>query len=285
MRADLLAEISDALDIRVTSHERVGGGDINDAFKVELVGGPALFVKVPPDGSSFASTMYEAEADGLAWLAETGAIAVPSVVGVGRRWLALTWVERGQPALDYDERLGRSLAQLHRFGARSFGLAYDNFIGPLPQANTALPDWPTFYAERRLLPMLVRARSNGVSMDTSRRIETLCADLANRCGDPEPAARLHGDLWAGNAFPDASGRPVLVDPAVYGGHREVDLAMMRLFGGFGERTFAAYHEAYPLAAGWRERVALYQLYPLLVHVAVFGRGYAGQLDDTLRRLV
>ena len=178
---------------------------------------------------------------------------------------------------------GRGLAELHRSGAPQWGLSYDNFIGPFAQPNRQCVDWPTFYVERRLAPQLAEACST-LGAPIVSRFEHLCADIVQVVGPPEPPARLHGDLWAGNAFADANGSPVLVDPAVYGGHREVDLAMMQLFGGFSERVFAAYDEAYPLAAGWRGRVPLYQLYPLLVHVNLFGAGYVRQLEATLARV-
>jgi fructosamine-3-kinase len=118
-----------------------------------------------------------------------------------------------------------------------------------------------------------------------RGFDALFGCLTERVGPDEPPARLHGDLWGGNLHVDEEGRPCLIDPAVYGGHREMDLAMMRLFGGFSPRVFAAYHEAYPLAPGWEDRVPLYQLYPLMVHVNLFGRGYVGSVEGALRQVV
>ncbi|MCA9707339.1 MAG: fructosamine kinase family protein [Myxococcales bacterium] len=199
-------------------------------------------------------------------------------------FLALELLEPGPPAPDHDEALGRGLAALHRAAPPTFGLDHDNFIARLPQENTP-DDWPRFYWERRLEPQLRRAERAGlVDAALRRRFDALAARLPERCGPPEPPARLHGDLWSGNCMTDDAGAPVLVDPAVYGGHREIDLAMMQLFGGFSARVFAAYDEAWPLDPGWRERVPLYQLYPLLVHVNLFGAGYLGGVRRALDAL-
>ncbi|MCB9634842.1 MAG: fructosamine kinase family protein [Sandaracinus sp.] len=256
---------------------RVSGGDIHEAWRVTLADGRVVFVKTharPPRG------VYEAEAEGLAFLAE-GPLRVPRVLAAEPSFLALEWLEPARRVADFDERLGRGLAALHRAHPASFGHTRDNFLGPLPQPNAPTNDWPTFYAERRLAPMLARTNA-----DTSlrRRFDRLYTRLPELCGPPEPPARLHGDLWGGNQHVDERGEPALIDPAVYGGHREIDLAMMRLFGGFSSRVFAAYDEAYPLAPGHAERVALYQLYPLLVHAALFGGGYlsrAASIVDAL----
>lgn len=261
----------------------LAGGDINEALRVRLADGRAVFVKThraPPAG------MYAAEAEGLAWLGAAGALRVPEVLAVSERFLALALIEPGRPARDHDERLGRGLAALHRFGADGFGLSRDNFIGSLPQDNRAEPDWPTFYARRRLGAQLRKAVDAGRASAAMRRgMEALIARIDAVVGPAEPPSRLHGDLWGGNAHVAEDGSPVLIDPAVYGGHREVDLAMMRLFGGFSPRVFDAYDEAWPLEPGWRERVPLYQLYPLMVHVNLFGGSYVGSVERALRALI
>ncbi|HWO13400.1 MAG TPA: fructosamine kinase family protein, partial [Polyangiaceae bacterium] len=142
----------------------------------------------------------------------------------------------------------------------------------------------SFYRERRLAPLLRLARARGsADVALERAFERLFARLDELAGPPEPPARLHGDLWGGNLHTSTDGHPMLIDPAVYGGHREIDLAMMRLFGGFGERVFAAYGESSPLAPGAAERVALYQVYPLLVHLCSFGRGYLAQVRRAVER--
>lgn len=261
----------------------IAGGDINRALCVRLRDGRRVFVKTHP---SPPPAMYAREAEGLAWLGEAGALRVPAVIAVSERFLALEWIEPGAPARDHDERLGRGLAALHRAGAPGFGLAHDNFIGSLPQDNRAEPSWAAFYARRRLEPQLRRAVDAGRASAAMRRgMQDLLSRVDALAGPTEPPARLHGDLWGGNAHVAEDGAPVLIDPAVYGGHREIDLAMMRLFGGFSERVFDAYAEAWPLADGARERVPLYQLYPLLVHVNLFGGGYVGSAERALRAIL
>src|SRR6185369_76069 len=167
---------------------------------------------------------------------------------------------------------------------------HDNFIGRLPQMNAQLDDpragWAAFYRQRRLEPQLRRAADRGLASARMRRgFDRLFATLETLVGPDEVPARLHGDLWGGNLMCDAAGAPCLIDPAVYGGHREIDLAMMRLFGGFGPRVFAAYDEAWPLADGHEARVDLYQLYPLMVHVNLFGGGYGASVESALARLL
>lgn len=265
--------------------ERLSGGDINDAFAVTLQGGRTVFVKTndrAPPG------MFDAEARGLAWLAEARAIRLPEVLGVGEPgeppYLALELVRSGPRRPRFDEELGRSLAALHRFGAPSFGLDHENFIGSLPQSNRPAGRWAEFFRRERLEPQLALASRSGRAGSAMRRgFDRLFSRLPELVGPEEPPSRLHGDLWAGNLHVDASGAPCLIDPAAYAGHREMDLSMMRLFGGYSERTFAAYEEAFPLAEGAGERVGLYQLYPLMVHVNLFGGGYARQVESVLER--
>jgi fructosamine-3-kinase len=274
--------VESALGSTLVSWDAVSGGDINEAHEARLSDGRVIFIKsnraAPP-------TMFEAEARGLAWLGEAKALRVPQVLAQGPDFLVLEHIQPGRRDSKHDEILGHGLADLHRSGAPSFGLDHDNFIGRLPQANQPLPTWAEFYRARRLEPQLRLAVDGGEASPAMRRgFDRLFERLDDLVGPPEPPARLHGDLWGGNAIVDERGLPCLIDPAVHGGHREIDLAMMRLFGGFGPRVFAAYHEAHPLAPEHESRAPLYQLYFLMVHVNLFGGGYVGQVESALRRL-
>ena len=289
MKAETRAALEAALGARVERSKSVTGGDINQASKIELSDGRSLFVKTNDHADP---AMFPSEARGLTWLAEAAALRVPKTIAVssGRAgepaFLVLEYLAEGRQRPSFDEELGRGLAALHRFGAPSFGLDHENFIGRLPQSNVSCDSWAEFYRLRRLEPQLRRAREAGLlGAEQSRRFDRLFARLAELVGPPEPPARLHGDLWGGNLHADDRGAPCLIDPAVYGGHREVDLAMMRLFGGFSARVFAAYQEAFALSAGHADRTPLYQLYPLLVHVNLFGRGYVGSVEAALARYV
>lgn len=276
------------LGVEIVSARRLSGGDINEAYAVELAGAAPLFLKT---NSRAPATMFSSEAAGLDWLRGAGALRIPRVLafsapGEAPAYLALELLEPASRQRSFDETLGRGLAALHRATPASFGLDHDNFIGSLPQDNTPEPTWAAFYRSRRLEPQLRLAMNTGRATPAMRSgFERLFAHLEALVGGPEPPSRLHGDLWGGNLHVDGGGQPCLIDPAVYGGHREMDLAMMRLFGGFSERVFAAYAEAYPLTPGADERVPLCQLYPLMVHVNLFGGGYVTSVEHTLRSYV
>jgi fructosamine-3-kinase len=286
MSPELRAALEQRLGTQVLDAKRLGGGDINDAFELSLRDRASIFLKTHPDPPR---GMFEAEARGLRWLAEASAIRIPRVVALSDEqpaYLALELLTPAKRRPDFDETLGRSLAALHAFGAPTFGLDHDNFIGRLAQSNVAVDDWASFYWASRLEPQLRLATDRGlIDGETGSRFNTLRRLLSERVGPEEPPSRLHGDLWGGNLHVDETGQPCLIDPAAYGGHREIDLAMMRLFGGFGERVFAAYNDAWPLAPGAGDRVSLYQLYPLMVHVNLFGGSYVGSVKRALSACV
>jgi fructosamine-3-kinase len=265
--------LASALGRRVTSLRRVPGGDLNEAFVAVLDDGEQVFVKTR---AGAAPGEFATEAEGLRWLAEAGAIRVAEVRAVGEAWLALRWIERGRLDAAGEEELGRGLARLHRAGAPAFGAPRPLRLGPLELPNGPADDWPSFYADCRLLPLADRAGLGAV-------VDRLCARLDDLVGPAEPPARLHGDLWSGNVLAGADGRPVLIDPAAYGGHREVDLAMLALFGSPSPRTLAAYDEEWPRADGHADRLPLYQLFPLLVHAVLFGGGYGAAAEAAVRR--
>ncbi len=263
---------------------RVGGGDINQALKVQLRDGQQAFVKTRPDARP---SEYAAEAAGLGWLASPGALRTPRVIEVADSHLALAWIDSGSLDRDGEEEFGRGLAATHDAGTGAFGdpgTGLASTFGSLSLPNEPTADWASFYAERRLLPLAALARERAALPPAGvEAVERVAGRLAELVGPPEPPSRLHGDLWSGNVMAGADGRPWLIDPSAYGGHREVDLAMLRLFGGTGERVFAAYEEHSPLAEGWQERVQLYQLLPLLVHALLFGGSYADAAERAALR--
>jgi fructosamine-3-kinase len=274
----LVGRVEAALGVSVKHVERVSGGDINDAYALTCGSGEKLFVKTKVNAPA---TMYAREAEGLSFLREASAVRVPEVRLVSEQMLVLEWIDARGKSAKFDEELGRGLAHVHRFGAPSYGLDKSNFVGSIPQDNTPESTWCAFYRSRRLEPLVVRAGST-LSQSVRRDFEALLAKLPALVVQ-EPPARLHGDLWTGNVHSDESGAPVLIDPAVYGGSREIDLAMLMLFGAPSNRLFAAYEEVFPLAEGWRERIALYQIYPLLVHVCLFGASYVSQLTRAVKK--
>lgn len=270
---------------RVAAVERIAGGDGGEAWRVETDGG-LLFAKThrfPPP------TLFPTEAAGLRWLAEPGALAVPEVVAATRDLLLLEWVEPGPPGRPED--LGRGLAALHRAGARAFGAPGGGsqavgHIGDVQVPDGPTPDRVTFLLERRWRPLAWKALAEEVVDPSFEHVlDAVAHGLDDRLGPVEPPARVHGDLWSGNVLWGADGRPWLVDPAAHGGFRETDLAMLDLFGGLSDRALAAYQEAFPLPEGWRGRVRLHQVTPLLVHAVLFGADYGRRADDALRSLL
>lgn len=226
---------------------------------------------------------FEAEARGLRWLGEAGAAPVPEVVAWDAAALVIFWIPEEAPGQQAAERFGRDLARLHAAGAETFGAPWAGSIAGLPLSNDAGTSWPEWYGTHRLLPYARRARDAGfLTAEDVRLIETVAARAAGLAGPPEPPARIHGDCWSGNVL-WSGGRGWLIDPVAHGGHRETDLAMLALFGApFLSRVVACYEEAAPLAPGWRDRVPLHQLHPLLVHVCLFGPGYRAAALDAAR---
>jgi fructosamine-3-kinase len=223
-----------------------------------------------------------AEAAGLRWLAEPGAVAVPAVLGTAEGRMVSTRVPSGRADAATAERFGRDLAALHAAGAPAFGSPPPDgpvhaWIGEARMVNEAGDDWPSWYAEHRVLPYARQARDQGTfSADDVALVERACTSFPDVAGPAETPARLHGDLWTGNVLWDGD-RAWVIDPAAHGGHRETDLAMLALFGAPQlETVLAAYDEAAPLAHGWRDRVGLHQLFPLLVHTVLFGGGYGAR---------
>ncbi|MGK2878713.1 MAG: fructosamine kinase family protein [Solirubrobacterales bacterium] len=281
------AALESKLGLTVSTVVLTSGGDINDAYRAETTDGP-IFVKSSPTAQP---RMFSDEAAGLEWLGEPSGVAVPKVIGVcddedAPRLLALEWIDSGRLGPDGEEELGRGIAKIHAAGAPTFGatpvLGGGYASAPMRFNELSLPNdpretWAEFYAENRLLP-LARASMQRGAFDKHdlALIERVAARLPGLAGPDEPPSRTHGDLWSGNILPSAEGTPYLIDPVAHGGHREVDLALLTVFGGPGQRCFDAYDEAFPRADGHEERKQLWQLAMILLHVCLFGGSYAGQ---------
>ncbi|MDB5242775.1 MAG: ketosamine-3-kinase [Spirosoma sp.] len=274
--------------VEVIETQFLSGGDISTAAQVFTSEG-VFFVKWnhATQYSMDNLDMFEAEAKGLDLLRQTDALHVPSVIGFGRHldksYLILDYIESSSPSPNYWEALGQSLAALHSHTQPVFGLHFLNYIGSLPQINTPSTNGIDFFFENRLLPQAGMALYKGL---LSKSLYDALFRLRNRLPDLIPNERpalLHGDLWSGNVMVTEQGQPALIDPAVYFGFREADLAHTRLFGGFDQRFYDAYDEAFPLQESFEERVAIYNLYPLLVHVNLFGSGYVSGVERVLKR--
>lgn len=282
MTGDLPAELVEGLG--VTSVSPVTGGDIATAYRLETPGGP-LFAKTHPAPMP---ALFEREAAGLRALRNTRTIAIPEVVREHPMGLVLEWIDVGHRTAASEPDLGRRLAALHAVTGPHFGALSDDgttgYLGSQPVDLTPTNDWIEFFVERRLRPLVRRAVDLGrIDPGALAHVDRLALDGTARCGPPEGPSLLHGDLWAGNRLVDTAGTNWLIDPATYWGHREMDLAMMELFGGFGAAVFDAYVESFPLADGWRDRIGWYQLPPLLVHAILFGGSYGAAAMAVLVR--
>ncbi|MGA3153646.1 MAG: fructosamine kinase family protein [Streptosporangiaceae bacterium] len=268
------ARLERLLGCAVRDVRNAGGQHGVRHYRLTLADGRAAFAKLAGDGGEAARAGFAAEASGLRWLAAAGTAAVPEVLGSDDRSLVLAWIAEQTADRNAAARFGRELAALHAAGADAFGAPWPGVIASLPLPNAGGPSWPEWYVSQRVLPYLRLARDAGtLSRADVAVIESAAARVSAAAGPAEPPSRIHGDLWAGNLL-WSGGRGWLIDPAAHGGHRETDLAMLALFGApYLDQILAGYQEAAPLAEGWRQRVPLHQLHPLLVHVCLFGAAY------------
>lgn len=260
-----------------------GGGCINSGGRIKTSNGN-FFLKWNDTG--LFPQMFKAEGNGLNLLRKQECIRIPKVVGYDEKrihqFLLLEYIDQKSRSEKYWEHLGNRLASLHNATDTSFGLDHDNFIGSLKQYNASRSSWVDFFIEQRLSIQLKLAVDTGHAFaNWTKRFQSLYVRLPSLLPEENPSL-LHGDLWSGNLIADEKGEPCLIDPAVYFGNREADLAMTKLFGGFDEGFYTAYQDSVPLQPGFHQRVDLYNLYPLLVHVNLFGGGYAGSVDRILR---
>lgn len=269
------------LGVGIVSTTPVAGGDICTVTRLRLTDGRGAVIKTRPQAPE---GFFAREAASLRWLREAEGTRVPEVLAEAEDCLIVEWVESTRPSAEAAEHFGRSLAQTHAAGAADFGAEVDGYIGLAPLPNRPLPTWPEFYASRRVMPYVRAAVDRGaLTASQAEVVERCMQQVRDLAGPAEPPARLHGDLWSGNVVWGADAQVWLIDPAAHGGHRETDLAMLALFGvPHLQRVLDSYDEHSPLADGWRDRVALHQLHPLLVHAVLFGGSYGERAASAAR---
>jgi len=271
--------------VKIISGKPVSGGSINRAKVVSTTAG-YFFVKI--NSAERYPSMFEKEAMGIELLAKANTIATPDVIGFGKdgtdTFLVLKNINSAPKSVHFWDNFGMNLARLHSHSEKYFGLDHDNYIGSLPQQNRQHETWEEFFRAERLEPQVKTAFNAGI-LDRSilAMFDRFYAKL-DTIFPKEPPALIHGDLWSGNFMVDEKGEAVIIDPAVYYGHREMDLGMSQLFGGFNARFYEAYNQTYTLEPGWKERLDYCNLYPLMVHVNLFGGGYANSVKNILRKL-
>jgi fructosamine-3-kinase len=262
----------------------VGGGSINDARKVDTSKG--LFFAKINDAHEYPG-MFEAEEKGLNFLRENSKFNIPKPVKTGitddTQWLLMEFINRGSKSENYWETFGETMADMHRHSHDQFGFESDNYLGSLKQKNGFENTWPEFFAKCRLEPQLKMAKDQGEASDEMVRLIEKVMSRAERYFPEEPASAVHGDMWTGNFSIGQNGEATIYDPAAYYGHREMDIGMSKLFGGYDDKFYKAYNAAYPMEDGWEGRIPIANLYPLLAHLNIFGGSYASQIMSILRK--
>lgn len=279
--ADFTIHLNQSFSFSIKQATPLSGGDINAVFLLTTDQGN--FVIKINDAQRFPE-MFSLEKLGLESLAQSKSFITPEVLNVGtfktKSYLLLEHIESGKPSVDFDEIFANNLAKMHQTTS-AFGFQKDNYIGSLPQYNTEEASAADFYIKQRLMPQFKMAADRGFAFGD---VDLLYKSIPDLIPD-EPAALIHGDLWGGNFMVNSDGNPVLIDPATCYAPREMDLAMMRLFGGFNENTFDKYHEVFPLCEGWKARIKLWQLYYILVHVNLFGGHYYDTANSILKTYI
>jgi protein-ribulosamine 3-kinase len=273
---ELKNKIEDVIGTEITVVNSVSGGCISNAYKLNTKTGKNYFLKFNDRTSN---DMFLKEANGLRELSKAGAIRVPEVVLAEKPFILLEFIVSNRPNKNFFEEFGRKFAEMHKYSVDSFGFFEDNYIGSTDQINIASEtekmNWKEFYWNKRILFQYKLAETNGFAeSELKQGIRELEAKISKiLSGSEEAPSLLHGDLWGGNYMSDENGNACLIDPAVYYGHREADLAMTKLFGGFDLQFYSSYNEAFPLKEGWQYRENIYKLYHVLNHLNLFGRGY------------
>jgi len=277
--------IEEKLGSKIKSFSSLSGGCISDAFKISTENGTSFFLKYNPSASN---NMFLKEANGLRELDKSNSIKIPEVLSVDEDYILLEFIASGNRKKNFFEDFGKSFAEMHKFKSVSFGFYENNYIGSNPQINIPdekeKSDWTAFYLNKRILFQLQLAEKLGNSTDELRKgiskLENKIEDIIGH--NSEKPSLLHGDLWGGNYMIDQNGNAVLIDPAVYYGHREADLGMTKLFGGFNSEFYKAYNESFPLEDGFDYRENIYKLYHVLNHLNLFGGGYYSQAISLIK---
>ncbi|WP_158858981.1 fructosamine kinase family protein [Lunatibacter salilacus] len=271
--------------IPLNGAQLIAAGNMNQAVCLETAGGN-YFLKT---NHLEESDVFLKEKQGLELLQKNTSLHIPAIINWGRmedtNYLLLEWIPAGPPKKRYWQKLADGLAELHIATQQSFGWDAANYISILPQNNTPTTNWETFYIQERLEPMLQRAYFHQLIDEGFMKKFRLLYPKIEGIFPKEKPALLHGDLWSGNVLVNASGSPSLIDPAVYFGHREMDIAFSKLFGGFAASFYETYQEVFPMEPGFEARKELYNLYPLLVHLNLFGTGYLAGIKRTISRYI
>jgi protein-ribulosamine 3-kinase len=262
----------------------VGGGSINETGKL-TVNGQSFFCKI--NIASKFPQLFQKEEKALKYISNQNVIRTPEVLHCietgAEQVLVMEWINSGAKTHQFWKTFGRQLAALHCINNSSFGWEEDNYMGSVEQPNQWTEDWSSFFAHQRLLPLARHClQRNLLTSKHLLKLEKVCERLTD-IFEPEAPALLHGDLWSGNYMCSVNEEPVLIDPAVYFGHRSIDLAMTTLFGGFDKIFYEAYHYYLPLPRNYQQQWEVCNLYPLLIHLFLFGSGYRSQIEHTLSK--
>ncbi|WP_426667168.1 fructosamine kinase family protein [Mucilaginibacter sp. McL0603] len=286
MEKPLLTYIGERLGMGILNFSSVGGGSINQVYYLQTKS-EKLLLKL--NNKEDFPGMFKAEAEGLDIIRRTNSISVPEIILQDEfgndSFLVMEWIDNKRPGTKASILLGEKLAQMHRNTTVNFGAVADNYMGSLKQSNQSHTTWAEFYIEERLKPIVqIAIDKHLINNDNMKEFDQLYKNIP-RLFDEEKSSLIHGDLWSGNYLIGIDDRPYLIDPAITFGHREFDIAMTTLFGGFSNEFYEAYQYHFPLNEDWQQRIDLWNLYPLLVHLNLFGLGYLGQVKDCLKQYI
>jgi fructosamine-3-kinase len=272
------------LSEEITHTQSIGGGSINSAFKITISDG-SWFLKF--NAAQAHPKMFESEYHGLKLMANSKTIRIPVPLyfyeGDQYSCILMEWIDQAARTSDFWTRFAQQLAQMHQCSEEYFGLDFDNYMGSLPQKNSKHDNFVSFFIHERLEPQVKLARDEGyIVRKHIQQCENLYLELPSIFPTEKPAL-VHGDLWSGNFMNDEQGNPVIMDPATYFGHREVDIAMTTMFGGFSQEFYSHYQNFFPMETGWESRLEYYKLYPILIHVNLFGYSYVGSFERVVSR--